>query len=72
MSNGLKEHIHRVYGSQQACADELGVDRRTVCRWIYEDPRRMIRYADAVAKTANTTKLELIGEILYQEEMLNE
>ena len=67
----LKEYIIKLYGSQQACADALGVDRRTVHRWIYEDPKRMIRYADSIVKTADTTKIQLIGEILYQDEQLN-
>tara|TARA_A100001201_G_scaffold20810_1_gene23138 strand:+ start:325 stop:546 length:222 start_codon:yes stop_codon:yes gene_type:complete len=67
----LKEYIQKLYGTQQACADALGVDRRTVHRWIYEDPKRMIRYADAIVKTSDTTKIQLIGEILYQDEQLN-
>jgi len=71
MTQELKEYIKTLYGSQQACADALGVDRRTVHRWIYEEPKRMIRYADVVVKTADTTKIQLIGEILYQDEQLN-
>ena len=71
MNTELKEYIQKLYGSQQACADALGVDRRTVHRWIYEEPKRMIRYADKIAKTADTTKIQLIGEILYQDEQLN-
>ena len=71
MKQELKEYIQKIYGSQQACADALGVARRTVHRWIYEEPKRMIRYADKIAKTADTTKIQLIGEILYQDEQLN-
>ena len=67
----LKEYIIKLYGTQQACADALGVDRRTIHRWIYEEPKRMIRYADKIVKTADTTKIQLIGEILYQDEQLN-
>jgi len=71
MQNELKQYINSLYGSQQNCANALGVDRRTVHRWIYEEPKRMIRYADKIAKTADTTKIQLIGEILYQDEQLN-
>ncbi len=67
----LKEYIKKLYGTQQACANALGVDRRTVHRWINEEPKRMIRYADTIVKTADTTKIQLIGEILYQDEQLN-
>ena len=70
--NGLKKYIKRLYGTQKNCADKLGVNRRTVCRWIYDDPKPMLRYADSVVKTCDTTKLEFIGEVLYHNEQLNE
>jgi|TARA_R100000479_G_C6194566_1_gene132437 DNA invertase Pin-like site-specific DNA recombinase len=67
----LKDYIKKLYGSQQACANALGVDRRTVYRWINENPKRMIKYVDTIVKTSDTTKIQIIGEILYHDEELN-
>ena len=67
----LKDYIKKLYGSQKACADALGVDRRTVYRWINENPKRMIKYVDAIVKTSDTTKIQIIGEILYHDEEIN-
>jgi len=66
----LQKYIKRVYGSQQNCADALGVNRKTVYRWLHDNPSPMLKYADKIVKTADTTKLELIGEILFRDEEL--
>jgi DNA invertase Pin-like site-specific DNA recombinase len=71
MKEDLKDYIKKLYGSQKACADALGVDRRTVHRWINENPKRMIKYVDTIVKTSDTTKIQIIGEILYHDEEIN-
>jgi DNA-binding XRE family transcriptional regulator len=68
--SSLQKYIRRVYGNQQNCADALGVDRKTVYRWIHDNPNPMLKYADKIVKTGDTTKLELIGEILFRDEEL--
>ncbi len=68
--SSIQEYIRRVYGTQQKCADALGVDRKTVYRWINDNPTPMLKYADKIVSTADTTKLELIGEVLYRDEEL--
>ena len=69
--NGLKKYIIRLYGSNRACYEALGVNRSTLYRWIHEDPMRMLKYCDKIAKQTDTTKLQLEGEILYQDEQIN-
>ena len=68
--SSIQEYIRRVYGTQQKCADALGVDRKTVYRWINDNATPMLKYADKIVDTADTTKLELIGEVLYRDEEL--
>ncbi len=70
--NGLKKYILRLYGSHKACSESLGVNRSTLYRWLNNEPRRMLRYCDRIAKQTDTTKLQLEGEILFHDELLNE
>ena len=70
--NGLKDYIVTLYGSHKACHESLGVNRSTLYRWLNNEPRRMLRYCDKIAKQTDTTKLQLEGEILYLDEQLNE
>ncbi len=60
----MKAFIIDLYGSQKACAKALGVNRKTVYRWIYKSPWPMIKYADKIANTAGVSKIELIDKIL--------
>ena len=64
----MKRYILELYGSQQKCADALGVDRKTVYRWINENPWPMVRHAKKILETSNTTKEELMIEILLNED----
>jgi predicted site-specific integrase-resolvase len=61
----------RLYGTNKACYESLGVNRSTLYRWINQDPMRMLKYCDKIAKQTDTTKLQLEGEILYQDEQIN-
>jgi DNA invertase Pin-like site-specific DNA recombinase len=70
--NGLKDYIVNLYGSHKACHEALEVNRSTLYRWLNNEPRRMLRYCDRIAKQTDTTKLQLEGEILYLDEQLNE
>lgn len=69
--NGLKKYIVTLYGSNKACYEALGVNRSTLYRWVNQDPMRMLKYCDKIAKQTDTTKLQLEGEILYQDEQIN-
>ena len=69
--NGLKDYIVTLYGSHNACHESLGVNRSTLYRWLNNEPRRMLKYCDKIAKQTDTTKLQLEGEILYQDEQIN-
>jgi len=64
----MKDYILRKYGTRQNCADSVGVDVRTVYRWINISAMPMLKHADIIVQTADTTRLELIGEILFNEE----
>ena len=70
--NGLKDYIVNLYGSHKAWHEALEVNRSTLYRWLNNEPRRMLRYCDRIAKQTDTTKLQLEGEILYLDEQLNE
>ena len=70
--NGLKTYILTLYGTHKACYEALEVNRSTLYRWLNEDPMRMLRYCDRIAKQTDTTKFKLEGEILYLDEQLNE
>jgi hypothetical protein len=69
--NGLKKYMLRLYGTNKACYESLGVNRSTLYRWLNQDPMRMLRYCDKIAKQTDTTKLQLEGEILYHDELIN-
>jgi len=64
----MKDYILRKYGTRQNCADSVGVDVRTVYRWININAMPMLKHADKIVQTSDTTRLELIGEILFNEE----
>ena len=70
--NGLKKYILTLYGTHKACYEALEVNRSTLYRWLNNEPRRMLRYCDRIAKQTDTTKLQLEGEILFHDELLNE
>tara|TARA_R100001369_G_scaffold49096_1_gene75659 strand:+ start:101 stop:325 length:225 start_codon:yes stop_codon:yes gene_type:complete len=69
--NGLKKYLIRLYGTNKACYTALEVNRSTLYRWLHQDPRRMLKYCDKIAKQTDTTKLQLEGEILFHDELLN-
>lgn len=64
----MKDYILRKYGTRKNCANSLGVDVRTVYRWININAMPMLKHVDKIVQTSDTTKLELIGEILFNEE----
>tara|TARA_R100000541_G_scaffold16870_1_gene26532 strand:- start:2367 stop:2573 length:207 start_codon:yes stop_codon:yes gene_type:complete len=64
----MKDYILRKYGTRQNFADSVGVDVRTVYRWINISAMPMLKHADKIVQTSDTTRLELIGEILFNEE----
>ena len=64
----MKDYILRKYGTRKNCADSLGVDVRTVYNWININAMPMLKHADKIVQTSDTTRVELIGEILFNEE----
>lgn len=64
----MKDYILRKYGTRQNFADSVGVDVRTVYRWINISAMPMLKHADKIVQTSDTTRPELIGEILFNEE----
>ena len=64
----MKDYILRKYGTRKNCANSLGVDVRTVYRWININAMPMLKHADKIVQTSDTTRVELIGEILFNEE----
>ena len=64
----MKDYILRKYGTRKNCADSVGVDVRTVYRWINISAMPMLKHADKIVQTSDTTRVELIGEILFNEE----
>ncbi len=64
----MKDYILRKYGTRQNFADSVGVDVRTVYRWINISAMPMLKHADKIVQTCDTTRLELIGEILFFED----
>ena len=64
----MTEYILRIYGTQKNCAEALGVNRKTVYRWLNENSTPMLKYTEQIVRTADTTRLELIGEILFNED----
>jgi len=64
----MKDYILRKYGTRKNCANSLGVDVRTVYNWININAMPMLKHADKIVQTSDTTRVELIGEILFNEE----
>ena len=64
----MKDYILRKYGTRKNCSTSLGVDVRTVYRWININAMPMLKHADKIVQTSDTTRVELIGEILFNEE----
>ena len=64
----MKDYILGKYGTRKNCAKSLGVDVRTVYRWINISAMPMLKHADKIVQTSDTTRVELIGEILFNEE----
>jgi len=67
----LKKYILRHYGTETACARELGVTRQTVSNWQSKSPRGMLKHAPEIVAAKNTTWTQLSGEVLNREEELN-
>tara|TARA_R110000822_G_scaffold106754_8_gene235136 strand:+ start:1001 stop:1216 length:216 start_codon:yes stop_codon:yes gene_type:complete len=66
----MKSYIVKLYGSQQACAEALGVDRKTVYRWINVNTWPMAKYVDQIVKTSEATEEEVLLEILWNEDFI--
>ena len=64
----MKAYIIDLYGSQKAFAEALGVDRKTVYRWINVNTWPMAKYVDQIVKTSEATKEEVLLEILWNED----
>jgi len=72
IKGGLGEFIIKLWGSEQACAEELGISPRTIRNWKTQTPRGMLKHAPEIVEKHNITWTQLAGEILYQEEKISE
>lgn len=63
----MKAFIIELYGSQKACAKALGVNRKTLYRWIYKSPWPMLKYTDKIAETSKASKMQVIEHILNKD-----
>jgi len=68
----MKAYIKKLYGTQKACATELGVTTATVQNWIKKNPRAMLVHAPEIVRHKDTTFTQLIGEVLFREYELTE
>ena len=68
----MKSYLKNLYGSQKACAEELGVTRATVQNWIKKNPRGILRHAPEIIRYKNTTFTQLMGEVMFREYELEE
>lgn len=68
----MKEYIKELYGTQKACADELGVTTATIQNWINKNPRGMLLHCPEIVKAKNTTLTQLVSEVLFREYEINE
>lgn len=68
----MKSYLKTLYGSQKACAEELGVTTATVQNWIKKNPRGILRHAPEIIRYKNTTFTQLMGEVMFREYELEE
>lgn len=68
----MKSYLKNLYGSQKACAEELGVTTATVQNWIKKNPRGILRHAPEIIRYKNTTFTQLMGEVMFREYELEE
>jgi DNA-binding transcriptional regulator YdaS (Cro superfamily) len=68
----MKAYLKTLYGSQKACAEELGVTTATVQNWIKKNPRGILRHAPEIIRYKNTTFTQLMGEVMFREYELTE
>lgn len=68
----MKAYLKTLYGSQKACAEELGVTTATVQNWIKKNPRGILRHAPEIIRYKNTTFTQLMGEVMFREYELEE
>ena len=69
-NDGLGQFITKLWGSEIACADELGISPRTIRNWKTQTPRGMLKHAPEIVAKHNITWTQLAGEIVYQEETI--
>lgn len=68
----MKSYIKTLYGSQKACAEQLGVTTATVQNWIKKNPRGILRHAPEIIRYKDTTFTQLMGEVMFREYELTE
>lgn len=68
----MKAYIKELYGTQKACADELGVTTATIQNWIKKNPRGMLVHSPEIVRRKNTTFTELVSEVLFREYEIKE
>lgn len=70
-SSDLREFIEKHYGGQAQLARHLGVTAETVRLWLTKNPKPMLKYLPEIVNGANTTEMEVVGEILHHVEQVN-
>ena len=69
-SEDLGAFLRKHYGTLENCADQLGVDRRTVYRWCSHNPSGLLKHMPTMVNQCNTTPTQIMGEVMFQEEIL--
>jgi len=70
--SGLGEFINKLWGTETACAAELGISARTIRNWKTQTPRGMLKHAPEIVAKHNITWTQLAGEILHQEDIISQ
>jgi hypothetical protein len=68
--DSLATFLRKHYGTLDNCADQLRVDRRTVYRWCSDNPTGLLKYMPLMVEQCNTTPTQIMGEVMFQEEIL--
>jgi transposase-like protein len=68
--DSLASFLRKHYGSVTEAALQLGVTEQTVYKWVRENPRGLLKHMPTMVQQCNVTETQILGEVMYHEEML--
>ena len=68
----MKEFIRKHWGTNKACAAELGVTEQTIGNWIRYNPRGILKHAKQIVEENDISYLQLHGEVEFREHEIKE